>query len=86
MKINTNLKNIKVNLKDIIKKEQTFEFGGMDIKLNVKCLPDKLNNPNFCIKKKIILRKEQESRIYVKVTQEDGHQAWSSPLYIKKEV
>ena len=86
MKINTNLKNIKVNLKDIIKKEQTFELGGMDIKLNIKCLPDKLNNSNLCIKKKIILRKEQESRIYVKVTQEDGHQAWSSPLYIKKEL
>ena len=85
LKIKTNFKNIEVKLKDIIEKEKTFQFGGMDIKLNIKCLPDKLNNSSYSIKKKMNLRKGNESRIYIKVTQEDGHQAWSSPLYIKRD-
>jgi len=25
-----------------------------------------------------------EQRLYVRVTQEDGHQAWSSPIYVEK--
>ena len=86
LKIKTNFKNISVKLKDIIKKEKTFNFGGMDIKLNIKCLPDKLNKSLFTFKKVFNLIKNKEAKFYVKVTQENGHQAWSSPIYIKKKI
>ena len=32
----------------------------------------------------INLNKSNDHRFYIKVIQEDGHQAWSSPIYIKK--
>ena len=85
LKINTNFENISVKLKDIIAKEKTFNFGGMDIKLNIKCLPDKLNNSSFTFKKEFDLIKNKEAKFYVKVTQENGHQAWSSPIYIQRK-
>ena len=31
------------------------------------------------------LIKNKEAKFYVKVTQENGHQAWSSPIYIKRK-
>jgi len=85
LKINTNFENISVKLKDIIAKERTFNFGGMDIKLNIKCLPEKLNKSFFTLKKDFDLIKNKEAKFYVKVTQENGHQAWSSPIYIKRK-
>ena len=57
----------------------------MDIKLNIKCLPDKLNKSLFTFKKEFDLIKNKEAKFYVKVTQENGHQAWSSPIYIKRK-
>ena len=56
----------------------------MDIRLVIETLPEKLIecsvNESFPIK----LISNKQSRIYIKVIQEDGHQAWSSPMYIKK--
>ena len=34
--------------------------------------------------KEYLAIKNKEAKFYVKVTQENGHQAWSSPIYIKK--
>ncbi len=85
LKLNTNFENISVKLKDIIEKEKTFNFGGMDIKLNIKCLPDKLEETSFTINKEFNLVKNKEAKFYVKVTQENGHQAWSSPIYIQRK-
>ena len=85
LKLNTNFENISVKIKDIIDKEKTFNFGGMDIKLNIKCLPDKLNNSSFTFKKEFDLIKNKEAKFYVKVTQENDHQAWSSPIYIQRK-
>jgi len=31
------------------------------------------------------LEHQSEQRLYIRVTQEDGHQAWSSPIYVQRD-
>ena len=82
--LENNFKDIKLNLKDVDKSPIQYDFGGMDIRLVIETLPEKLIecsvNEIFPIK----LISNKQSRIYIKVIQEDGHQAWSSPMYIEK--
>ena len=56
----------------------------MDIRMSVQALPEKLVKKDFLKTFSLKLKKENNYRFYIKVVQEDGHQAWSSPIYIKK--
>jgi len=82
--LENNFKNIKLNLKDIDESPIQYDFGGMDIRLIIETLPIKLIQYSINANLPIKLINNKEARIYVKVIQEDGHQAWSSPMYIKK--
>ena len=83
--LENNFKNIKLNLKEIDKTPVQFDFGGMDIRLIIETLPIKLKQCHINETLPLKLVKNKEARIYVKVIQEDGHQAWSSPMYIKNK-
>ena len=82
--LENNFKDIKLNLKDIDKSPIQYDFGGMDIRLVIETLPEKLIECSVNESLPIKLISNKQARIYVKVIQEDGHQAWSSPMYIKK--
>ena len=45
-------------------------------------LPDE--NPCTAVKmeRRVALRKGADNALYVKIVQEDGHQIWSSPIYV----
>ena len=81
--LENNFKNIKLNLKDIDESPIQYDFGGMDIRLIIETLPIKLIQCSINANLPIKLIKNKEARVYVKVIQEDGHQAWSSPMYIQ---
>ena len=83
--LENNFKNIKLNLKEIDKTPVQFDFGGMDIRLIIETLPIKLKQCHINETLSLKLIKNKEARIYVKVIQEDGHQAWSSPMYIQNK-
>ena len=82
--IKNNFKNLKINILDIIKKTRVFKFGGMDIRMVLSSMPSKLTQTKFDNFTKIKLKKNFQHRFYIKVTQEDGHIAWSSPIYVKR--
>lgn len=63
---------------------QVFECGGMDIRLAVARLPGRLSETNYAGSHDIALEVGREARLYARITQEDGHQAWSSPIYIQR--
>ena len=60
----------------------TQECGEMDKRLNVQQLPKKLSEKCLSISRDLKLTRGMERRLFVRVTQEDGHQAWTSPFYI----
>ena len=71
-----------IPLQDIGFEPQIFDCGGLDRKVTVQRMPDEAYSPAMRIERRISLRGSGDNPLYVCVTQEDGHQAWSSPIYI----
>lgn len=63
---------------------ETVDCGGMDIRINAKRLPETLKESSLKETFRLSLAPGEERRIYAKVTQEDGHKAWSSPIYVTR--
>ena len=83
--IETNQGNITLHANKIDKEAGvTQECGGMDIRLNVQQLPKTLSEKCLSVSRDLELARGMERRLFVRVTQEDGHQAWTSPFYILK--
>jgi hypothetical protein len=45
-------------------------------------LPDENPHLEMAVEQPIALRGDGDNALYVRITQEDGHQAWSSPIYV----
>ncbi len=82
LSIRTPLIQQDIPVKDIARDEIVFENGGIHRRIRVFRLPD--SNPHYEIKldRYISLRREGDNALYVRVTQEDGHFIWSSPIYL----
>jgi hypothetical protein len=71
-----------IPIQDIGFEPKVFDCGGLDRRVTIQRLPDELPTSEMRIKRHIDLRESGDNPLYVCVTQEDGHQAWSSPIYI----
>jgi hypothetical protein len=80
--INTALIQQEIRLEDIGHEELIFENGGIERRIRVFRLPD--HNPHNAIKieREIKLVNEHDNALDVRVTHEDGHYSWSSPIYL----
>jgi len=80
--INTALIQQEIKVEDIGHEELIFENGGIERRIRVFRLPD--HNPHNAIKieREIKLVNEHDNALYVRVTHEDGHYSWSSPIYL----
>ena len=69
-------------LKDIGYDDTAFEAGGLGRCVRVFRLPDV--NPHLAceFERDIALAPQGDTPVYVRVTLENGHQAWSSPIYL----
>ncbi len=71
-----------ISLADIGLEDVRFDCGGLFKALRVFRLPDENKTRAMTLSRKVNLRKSSDTRLYACVTQEDGHQAWSSPIYL----
>ena len=80
--IQTPIVSEKVDIAGIGFEDTVFDAGKLGRKLRLFRLPD--TNPHFemTVEQEMKLRDKGDNPIYVRVTQEDGNQAWSSPIYI----
>ncbi len=80
--IETPVVSCDVAVSDIGFEDTVFDAGKLGRKLRLFRLPDE--NPHFdmTVSQDVELRDEGDNALFVRVTQEDGHQAWSSPIYI----
>ncbi len=59
-----------------------FSAGGLDRAIKLYRLPEHMTQTRMEIVRRVPLREFGDTRLYVRVTQEDGHRAWSSPIYL----
>ena len=62
--------------------ETNYPAGGLERNVRIFLLPEKLESRTMDLKKTVTLREDGDNPLYVRVTQEDGHRAWSSPTYL----
>jgi hypothetical protein len=82
LKIDTPLVKCEMPIAEIGSDDRVFLAGGIGRALRLFRLPD--DNPHRQLKqtRRIKLKADGDNALYVRVTQEDGHLIWSSPIYI----
>lgn len=82
LKIDTALVKEEIAIKDIGRDELVFANGGIDRRIRIFRLPDE--NPHYAttLERRIELADDRDNALYVRITHEDGHFVWSSPIYI----
>jgi hypothetical protein len=61
---------------------ETFPGGGLQREVTLARLPEKMDTMRLRLSRRIPVPKGRDTRLFVRVTQEDGHRAWSSPIYL----
>lgn len=67
---------------DLGLEDATIEAGGLGKRIRAFRLPDETHATQFNFTHRFASPQGRERALYVRVTQEDGHQAWSSPIYL----
>jgi len=61
---------------------RVFEAGGLERAIKLQRLPETMRETRMTLRRKIKVRAKGDTRLYVRVQQEDGHRMWSSPIYV----
>ena len=61
---------------------RVFEAGGLERAIKLQRLPETMRETRMTLRRKIKVRAKGDTRLYVRVQQEDGHRMWSSPIYL----
>lgn len=72
-------------IQDIGFNDIVFEAGGLGRRLRVFRLPDQNSARSFAFEREVDVSSQGDSPLYVRVTLENGHQAWSSPMYLFRQ-
>jgi hypothetical protein len=75
--VKTEIKVAAIGLDDCV-----FANGGIKRQIRVFRMPDENAHRRVQLERRITLTDQSDNALYVCVTQEDGHLAWSSPIYI----
>ena len=82
LNIDTALVKTTIPVAEIGMADRVWEAGGLARRIRVFRLPDENPHLQVGIERRVRLRKGADNALYVCVTTEDGHRAWSSPVYV----
>jgi len=82
LRIDTPLVKCDIAVADIGLDDLVFEAGGIGRRIRVFRLPDDNPHRRLRLSRRIALKATGDNSLYVCLTQEDGHLAWSSPIYV----
>ena len=80
--LETNIVSVRVDLAPLAEDAITFEGGGLDRRLSVYRLPEADWSNRITCRHTVERTGAADLPVYVRVTQADGHRAWSSPIYL----
>ena len=82
LKIDTELVKEEIAIKDIGYDEMIYANGGIDRRIRIFRLPDKNPHRISMLERRMKIEPDRDNAYYVRITQEDGHFIWSSPIYV----
>ena len=75
-------RRVRCAIKTVGLRPRTWHCGGLRKKLEVYRLPDRQRSHEFSFSSPLNKLHEGDNPIYVRIQQEDGHMAWTSPVYL----
>jgi hypothetical protein len=61
---------------------RVFAAGGLERGVKLQRLPETMTESRMALRHRIKVRPTGDTRLYVRVQQEDGHRMWASPIYL----
>ncbi len=74
--------NASLAVQDIGYEDTSYEAGGLGRRIRVFRLPDANPHLACAFERDVPIAPQGDTPVYVRVTLENGHQAWSSPIYL----
>ena len=71
-----------VSIAELGVEPRLFEAGGLERAVKLQKLPEKMTEHQMALRQKIKIRAKGDTRLYIRLQQEDGHRAWTSPIYL----
>ncbi len=65
--------------------EHIFSAGGLERAIKLYRLPEEMTERRLRFTCRVPLREDGDTRLFIRVTQEDGHRAWTSPIYLFRQ-
>lgn len=85
LRIDTPLVKAEVPIADIGRDDLVFSAGGIGRAIRLFRLPDANPEHRLRLTRRIRLKPQGDNALYVRLTQEDGHLIWSSPIYVFRD-
>ena len=73
----------RANLADLNQGVRTFDFGGLGLKVSIQRYPEALQETELAMEYALLPEPGKTVPYLIKAVQEDGHMAWSSPIYLR---
>jgi hypothetical protein len=73
---------IRIPVAEIGMEDTVYEAGGLDRRIRLYRLPNQMTEHEIWVQLTMVPHEDRDTRLCVRVTQEDGHRAWSSPIYL----
>jgi hypothetical protein len=83
--LTTNLVSGRYDLNRIGIEDIVMDAGGLKRQLRISRLPDRNDCLEIFESAKVALKPQGDNPLWVRVTTEDGHNAWSSPVYVYRK-
>ncbi len=74
-----------LDISSLAEEAKTFDVGGLDRQLRVERLPEVFPETTIRDSIPVTVTESGDTRLFARITQEDGHRAWSSPIYLFRE-
>ncbi|MEL7152886.1 MAG: DUF3604 domain-containing protein [Pseudomonadota bacterium] len=84
LRVDTNLTEGAVGLSDLGLEDHVLDAGGLDRMIRIRRLPDQMDAHSMNEALPLNIAPGTEAAIWVRITTLDGHQAWSSPIYLER--
>ncbi len=82
LQVETNVVSGMVELSSLADQTVAFDGGGLGRRLSIYRLPEADWNARVSLDHSIAFSGGADLPVYIRVTQSDGHQAWTSPIYL----
>ncbi|KAF0228218.1 MAG: hypothetical protein FD175_2324 [Beijerinckiaceae bacterium] len=78
----TNIVEGMLDLADLGVEPRILDGGGLERAISMQRLPDRLETTEMTVSHRVRLFDDGDTPVWVRVRTEDGHVAWSSPIYV----